>query len=169
MKRFIEKLINSINNWKSNAMVEEKIGVVLGIIIGILVGVSIYINLDTIPATPLDYELMEKQVIAIQENPELLLKSDCNVEMKDEIITAVFKNDECKLKVCFNQDFEVISSKKIDLYIFWPLAFLGSLFLGVEVFLLSYYLILILIILGEGLVEVICEKFEIIKSKFQKK
>ena len=49
---------------------------------------------------------------AIQQNPDLLLKTNCNISITDDVITVIFSNDECKLTVKYDQSFEVLSTSK---------------------------------------------------------
>lgn len=107
----------------------ENVGCLLGGLLGIVLGIIIFISFDKVPATPLDYESLEKQVMAIQQNPDLLLKTDCNINVNGEVIKINFENDNCKITAKYNQNFEVISTSKEDKSVFWLIAF-GIALLG---------------------------------------
>lgn len=169
MKRCIKWLINSFNKRISKMQTEEKIGFAIGSVIGILIGIFIFVSIDTAPATIYDYELMEKQLIAIQQNPELLLKTDCSITVKNEIITVCFENDECKLIVRYDQNFKVLSTSKVDNYMFWILALGLALLSGILVYCISSFVVISIVFLIEILWKFIYKKIKSIKTNFEKR
>lgn len=164
MKRCFKWLIN----WFTKLGKEERIGVVIGGIISIILAISIFVTIDKVPATPSDYEPMEKQVMAIQQDPDLLFSTNCNIYINNEVITVDFKNDECKLTAQYDQNFELLSISKYDKYIFWLFALGIALFIGVFLYCGLSMLITIVIICLESLWEFVCNKFKVHKSNSKK-
>lgn len=164
MKRCFKWLIN----WFTKLRKEEIIGDVIGGIISIILAISIFVIIDKVPATPSDYEPMEKQVMAIQQDPDLLFSTNCNIYIKNEVITVVFKNYECKLTAQYDQNFELLSISKYDNYIFWLFALGIALLMGVFLYCALSFLITIVIIFLEWLWEFVCNKFKVHKSNSKK-
>lgn len=167
MKRFIKWF----RQWVSEMSKEEKIGFAMGAIIGLLLGIFMFVSTDTVPATANDYEPMEKQVIAIQQNPDLLYETDCNITVNNDVITVSFMNDECKLTAQYNQNFELLSTQKEenDNYMVWWLTLLLSILLGFMVFGIGSILLTVLIAGLEELWKWICKKIYSIKAKSKSK
>lgn len=169
MKRCFKCLIDWFTRWVSKMEKDEKIGFAIGGIIGIIVGISVFVVIDKVPATTADYEPMEKQVSLIQQNPDLLFKTDCNIYIKDEVIIVNFENDECKLTARYNQNFEVLSISKEDKCIFWLFALVLALFIGFTTCFVGACGIIVVIFLLEILWEFICPKFKVHKSNSPKR
>lgn len=95
---------------------QRVIATFIAVIVGILTAIYAYKETDRIPATAEDYEELNEQLDAIQKNPELLFVTDCEVVIKDEIITITLANSECKLVTDLNKNFKKLGdSEKIDL------------------------------------------------------
>lgn len=169
MKRCFKWLINCFTRWVNKMGKEEKIGFAIGGIIGIIVAISAFVSIDKVPATTFDYEPMEKQVIAIQQNPELLFKTDCNIYIKNKVITVNFENDECKLTSKYDQNFEVLSISKDDNYTFWLFALVLALCTGFVTYFIGAFMMTVVIFLLECLWEFICQKFKVHKSNSKKR
>lgn len=125
MKRCIKKVIDWIrkNSWKEN------ISFGISAILSIVMSVSIFVDIDTIPATLSDYEQLENQINAIQQNPDLLLETDCNIIVKDDKITVEIENDNCKMTAKYDKNnFKVLETSKEDKYAFWLWAIIFALF-----------------------------------------
>ena len=159
-------------NWFTQLVSEmgkgERIGLAIDGIICIILAISIFASIDKVPATPSDYEPMEKQVMAIQKDPNLLLSTNCNIYINNEVITVKFENDECKLTAQYNKNFEVLSISKYDNYTFWVVALGIALFIGFLVYVIVDLLITIVIFLLEILWEFVCNKFKAHKSNSKK-
>ena len=99
MKRCIKWLIDKLKNllWESEG--EQVVGFAISGLLGIVLALMFFVSIDKVPATPSDYEQLEKQVNVIQQNPDLLLDTNCTINVNNEIITVVFENDECKVFV----------------------------------------------------------------------
>ena len=160
---------NWFAKWVSKMGREEKIGFSIGGIMGIIAAISLFASIDKVPATPADYEAMEKQVIAIQKDPKSLFNADCEVCIKNEVITVNFENDECKMTVEYDSNFEVVSISKEDNYMFWMFALVFALFIGFVAYGTGSFLVTVAIFLIEILWEFILKKFEICKYKFQRR
>lgn len=167
MKRCFKWLIN----WFTKLGKKERREVVIdGIIdiISIIIAISIFVAIDKVPATPSDYEPMEKQVMAIQQDPDLLFSTNCNIYINDEVITVDFENYECKLTAQYDKNFELLSISKYDNYTFWLFALGIALFIGVCLDCALFWLITIVIICLESLWEFVCNKFKVHKSNSKK-
>lgn len=150
-----------VKKWKTKKK-GEKIAYIILAINMIISGIIIFVNIDTIPATLSDYEPLEMQVNAIQQEPDLLLKTDCNINITNEVITVNIENDECELIAKYDQDFDILSISKKDKCMVWPLALVISLVLGCIFGYLGSILILIIVILVEA-------ELKAFKSKIGKK
>lgn len=147
MKRCFRWLIN----W------QEKVGFALGGLLGIVIGIIILVSIDKVPATPMDYQSLEQQAINVQQNPELLLETNCNINIDDEVITIRFENDECKVYAEYNKNFEMLSYSKEDNYIFWVWAFLFALLCGILTYAVGGVILTVLIYLLCIFIEWICK------------
>ena len=154
MKRCFTWVVNWFIQWVRKMGIEERIGFAIGGAIGIVVGIALFVSVDKVPATAIDYEPLEKQMSAIQQNPDLLLKTNCNISITDDVITVIFSNDECKLTVKYDQNFEVLLTSKTDQYMFWLLA-LGLL--GVLIGYFVYAVAAILLTIAVCLIEMLWE------------
>ena len=127
------------------------------------------ISTDTVPATPMDYEQLEKQVNAIQQDSDILLKTDCDINIKDEIITVKLENDECKLTAKYDENFKVLSISKEDKCMFWVWALVIVLIILALTCVYGYIFITLVIYLLEILVAYILLLFKKVKSILFKK
>lgn len=59
---------------------------------GVILWIASFKDIDTIPATTMDYQPLEEQAIAIQQNPQLLFKTNCEVEIDSDFITVTLEN-----------------------------------------------------------------------------
>ena len=123
MKRFINRIIK----WFSEKDWEDKLAFIIGGILGLILGTLTFVFIDKVPATPSDYAPMEKIMEKIHEDPDFLFKSNCSIDVQDGIITVSFNNDECQMIVSYNQNFDIISEKKVDMSLPWYIALLISL------------------------------------------
>ncbi len=129
MKRRFTRFIQ----WASKEHNGGKIAVtVVGIIAGIVLFLSFFVPIDKIPATEEDYEPLEKQMYAIQQNPDLLLKTDCKIDTTNgNIITVNISNDECGLNVEYDQDLKILSFSRYDKCAPWVQVLMLSLILSI--------------------------------------
>lgn len=131
------------------------------IAVGIAIGVLVYKEFDTVPATSADYEPLKKQLASIQENPDILLTTDCKITVKDKIITVTVSNEECSVTAEYDESFNVISTTETDLSIHWlPVGIIS--FLGAVTSFFVAFLVYLMIL------EEISKMFKWIKSKFIK-
>lgn len=161
MKRCFTWVVNWFIQWVRKMEIEERIGGAIGIVVGI----ALFMSVDKVPATAIDYEPLEKQMYAIQQNPDLLLKTNCNISITDDVITVTFSNDECKLTVKYDQNFEVLSTSKTDKYMFGLLALGLAVLIGSFVYAVVAFLLTIAVLLNELLWQFIYNKLKSIKSK----
>ena len=166
MKRIIKEVIDWLINrydW------EQIVGFAISGVVAIVLAIMLFVTIDKVPATPSDYENLEEQVNTIQQNPDLLLEKDYNINVNSGVITVEFWNDECKMTAKYDKDFEVLSTSKEDNSMFWLYALIIALIFGAGVFYIGGWILAILILLIEVLVEWISIIVLKIKTKFQKK
>lgn len=166
MKRRIKWLIDWFVDWIGQFDWEEIVGFAISGLVGIALTIMIFVYTDKVPATPSDYEQLEDQVNVIKQNPDLLLETDCNININGEIITVEFENDECKMTAKYDKNFEVLSTSKEDKSMFWLLVLVLALIVGgVEIYLVSFLLSLVILLL-EIAVKWIFEIVKKLKAKF---
>lgn len=168
MKRCIKWVISWIANWIDEKDGEEIVGFVIAGLLGIVLGIMFYTTRDIVPATPMDYDQLEEQVNSIQQNPDLLLKTDCDINIKDEIITVKFENDECKITVKYDKNFEVLSTSKEDKSIFWVWSLVIALIIVGSVWYGGSAVVALIIVLLEVCVSLICYGLKRIKIAIKK-
>lgn len=147
MKRCIKWVISWIANRINEKDWEKIVGFVIAGLLGIVLGIMFYTIIDIVPANPMDYDQLEEQINSIQQNPDLLLKTDGDINIKDEIITVKFENDECKITVKYDKNFEVLSTSKEDKSIFWVWALASALFIVVFVWYAGFAVVVVIILL----------------------
>ena len=167
MKRRIKCLIDWFTSWIGQFDWEQIVGFAISGVIGIALTIMLFIGIDKVPATSSDYEQLEDQVNVIQQNPDLLLETDCNIN--GEIITVKFENNECRMTAKYDKDFEILSTSKEDKSMFWLLALVLALIIGgAEIYFVGWLLSLVILLLKIA-VEWIFEKVKKLKAKFQNK
>lgn len=134
MKRFFRKSICWFTQWVEKMNWQEKVGFAFGGLLGIILGIIVFVSIDKVPATPMDYQPLEQKAISVQQNPELLFETNCEINNNDEVITITFKNDKCKVCARYNKNFEMLSYTKEDNHTFWVWAFLIALMFGIIVY-----------------------------------
>lgn len=149
MKRYIEWLIDWFTDWITDWIClfdwEQIVGFTISGLVGIALTMVMFVYTDKVPATPSDYEQLEDQVNLIQQNPDLLLETDCNININGEIITVEFENDECKMTAKYDKDFKVLSTSKEDKSTFWLWALVFALiFGGAEIYFVGLLLSLVI-------------------------
>lgn len=159
MKRCIKWLINWFTRWVG-------IGFALGGVVGLVICIISFVFFDQLPATSLDYEQLEKQVIAIQKNLELLLETDCNINVSGKVITINFDNDNCKVTAQYNKCFEMLSSSRKDKSKFWLDAFGFALLIGICAFGIGFLVFALVAFLLGALWELISKTLKLNKNKF---
>lgn len=169
MKRCIKWLIDWFTDWIKQFDWEQIVGFAISGLLGIALTIIMFVFADKVPATPSDYKQLKDQVNVIQQNPDLLLETDCNININGEIITVEFENDECKMTAKYDKDFEVLSTSKEDKSMFWLWALVVALiFGGIEIYCVGWVLTLIIDLLKIA-VEWIFERVKKLKAKLQKK
>ena len=88
MKRLCRQLFDKFAKKVKKMSKEEIIVNTISIIIGVIIALTVFLPFDKVPATMADYDLLEKQELLIQQNPELLLKTNCNINVNNDIITV---------------------------------------------------------------------------------
>lgn len=162
----MKRCFNWFTQWVKKMEHEEKIGFAIGALVSVIVGITCFVSIDKVPATAIDYETLENQMNAIQQNPDLLFKTNCNIYINDDVITVNFMNDECSMTVQYDQNFEVLSTSKADNYTFWLYALGIAVLAGVCVCSVVFFLLTILVYFFETLWKFILFKFNVIKSKY---
>ncbi len=144
MKRCFTKVVNAFIQLVHGMSIVEKIGFVIGTIVAIAFAICFYVFTDTVPATAMDYEPLEKQMYAIQQNPNLLLKTDCNININNDIITVELSNAECGLNVEYGKNFEILSTSNYDKGSYWLGTLIWAISIGVAIFVLVNYSVIIM-------------------------
>ncbi len=169
MKRCIKWLIDWFTDWIGQFDWEQIVGFAISGLVGIALTIMMFAYTDKVPATSSDYEQLENQVNVIQQNSDLLLQTDCNINIKGEIITVEFENDECKMTAKYDKDFEVLSTSKEDKAIFWVRALVLPLIVGgAEIYFVGWLLSLVTLLLKIAVVWIF-ERVKKLKAKFQNK
>lgn len=162
MKRCLKKVLNWFDQMKNSVIFTKKFMYIVCFVVAIGLAMYTFLVIDKVPATAADYESLEKRVILIQQNPEMLFKEDCVCQISDGVIEVKLENIECKLIVLYNQDFEILSISKIDNYTYWALALIVAFFMGsmgCAVVPLVWFLVIILLIILEA---IFCTIYELI-------
>ena len=147
----MKRCFNWFTQWVKKMGHEEKIGFAIGALVSVVVGITCFVSIDKVPATAIDYETLENQMNAIQQNPDVLFKTNCNIYINDDVITVNFMNDECSMTVQYDQNFEVLSTSKADNYTFWLYALGIAVLAGVCVYGVIFFLLTILVYFFETL------------------
>lgn len=164
MKRLCRQLFDKFAKKVKKMSKEEIIVNTISIIIGVIIALTVFLTFDKVPATMADYEPLEKQELLIQQNPELLLKTNCNINVNNDIITVTLENSECEINVQYNQNFEVLSTSKKDKCMSWILAFVISAVTAFWIYVISFWVIYSIIIFMEFLYN----KIKLCKAYFNK-
>lgn len=164
MKRLCRQLFDKFAKKVKKMSKEEIIVNTISIIIGVIIALTVFLTFDKVPATMADYEPLEKQELLIQQNPELLLKTNCNINVNNDIITVTLENSECEINVQYNQNFEVLSTSKKDKGMSWILAFVISAVTGFWIYVISFWVIYSII----NFMEFLYNKIKLCKVYFNK-
>lgn len=168
MKRCIKWLINWFAQWIGKMRWEERIGFLFGAVVGLVIGIMLFVSIDTVPATPMDYKPLEEQMTAVQQNPQLLLETNCNVEVEEDMVTVLFRNDECSITAKYDKELKLISCSKADESMFGLKAVILTVFIGVVVYGGCAFLFTALIYGGEIAWEFIGRNMQLKLSKAKK-
>ena len=99
---------------------QSLVAVVIGIILFIGSAIWYFVDLDRVPATAEDYAPLEQQIVAIQENRDLLFITDSDVTVRDSVTTITLTSERVDLTVRLNETFEVLEIIHTDnSYTFW--------------------------------------------------
>lgn len=177
MKRHVKKLINNC----ILAMRELKVDIcefydavgwrmVVGTLIaGILVicmATDVVKDMDLIPATVSDYEPLERQAHTIEQNPDLLWKMNCNIEVQENRTIVELRNDKCELIAEYDHNFKLQSTKEQqDNYRLWYVVIPIGLVSGGICWFVCSFIITAIICLGDDLLRNTYEKIVGKKSK----
>ena len=165
MKRYIK----IVKDWFSCLIAEKGwkkiIAFVISISLGIALTIAAFVGTDTVPATQADYEQLEKKAYSLQQNPNLLLKTDCTINVNGEIATVKFENNECMITTEYNKNFKILSTYREDKSMFCLYALVLSLFLGIYAFALSVLFLLIVFSVFEYIVKVVLKVIKVHKTK----
>ncbi len=118
------------------------LSVVVGmVILSIAVTIWFFVAIYEKSPMPSDYEQMEKQALAIQENPDLIYNTDCIIDNDNGIISVCFVNEKanCVVEARYNQDFEILSIITKDSGVDLGFAISSSLLLGFAFFIICVY------------------------------
>ena len=132
----MKRCFNWILCWFTQWLNERRILSIISIVISIAIGIAFFVSIDKEPPTATDYEALEKQISAIQQNPDLLLKTNCNISIIDDVITVNLKKVKCEMTVRYNQNFQILSISKTDTHTSWQFALALSIVLSYLIYLI---------------------------------
>lgn len=144
---------------------KEIIVTAISILLSIAVAIFCYVETDTVPATQLDYEQLEKKAYSLEKNPDLLLKTDCNINVNGKVITVKFENNECILTAEYDRDFNILSTYREDKYMFFLFAIFLCFLVSILAFLFVYLVLFIILFFFEYLVKAILKVIKAHKIK----
>ena len=110
LKLKIERFVKKLNKleWPSIVIFG------LGILLGTIIGVYSFIRTDKIPATELDYEVLNNNLLNAEGNFEALLETDAEISISDDAVIVTLENEQCKVKGKYNKNIELLSVERID-------------------------------------------------------
>lgn len=114
MLRVFEKYKQKVITWaKGNSTLDW---VVFGfwVLIALVIGVLMFFTIDTIPATPEDYEPLVSRALLVEEKPIKMLEQKGNIRITDDEILLEIENRECKIVASYSRDFEFQGVEKKD-------------------------------------------------------
>lgn len=79
-------LIDWFTGWIGQFDVKQIVVFAISGLAGIALTIMMFVYTDKVPATPSDYKQLEDKVHVIQQNPDLLLETDCNININGKII-----------------------------------------------------------------------------------
>ncbi len=171
MKRLFKRIINCFSKFFSDMCWEEKLIISISVFLGILLGVIFFTSVDIVPATASDYEIFYGYSEEIHKSPETLLdmifdeKCSASVIDNEKVIRVYFEDDECKLVVEYNKDFEIVSSSEVDKASHWLPLLIFSIVISILGAFASYFMLALWIVSIEGIIEYIKEKLKKNNSK----
>ena len=166
MKRYIKRLINWLFKGENH---EDNVACIMGVILGTIVGIITFISIDKVPATPMDYKQLEKQVNDIQQDSDILLKTNCDINIRDEIITVELENENCMITAEYSKNFEILSISKEDKYVFWLTALVQSFCIGIFIWVFGFLISAGLIYSIGDLWKLVYKVLKLNKAKYKKK
>lgn len=117
--KFIKRCINSLIDfvrwkiWDSPEKVAKIAGYILSGLVGIVLAVSLFLYVDTTPATTNDFKQLENQAKAIVEIVDSL-KANSVIKINGDIINITIENDECKIFAEYSQKDNILTVKQDD-------------------------------------------------------
>lgn len=144
---------------------KEIITTAISILLVIAFVIFFYVETDTVPATQQDYEQLEKKAYSVEQNPDLLLKTDCNINVNGKVITVKFENNECILTAEYDKNFNILSTYREDKYTFFLFAILLCFLVGISVFVFVYLFLFIILFFFEYLVKAVLKVIKAHKIK----
>lgn len=128
MKRYFKNLITNFSHWIMFFDWQEIVGFGTATILGIVTAILLFVSIDKTPATASDFEQLEEKVRIIQQEPSTLFKTDCTMEVENQLISFTLENDECSVTATLDQNYEILSLSREDNYTFGLFAFIVCLF-----------------------------------------
>ncbi len=98
---------------KKNA-VEQTICLILSFLCALGLLSYMVAHSDMTPATFDDYVPLNEQLLLVQDDPMIMLKSDGTIEITNDTISYTIENKECSMTGVYNKDFKLISKSQKD-------------------------------------------------------
>ncbi len=142
MKRLLEKIFDWIEDYGT---------VTISIFLGIIYGVLVFVDAAFIPVSSSDYEMLyanSEELNSLEKLCEMVSGNKCYIisENNSETLKVGFANFKCRLLVEYNKNFEPISVFEEESRGPWLLALLRGIILGFEIFVISYLILFVIIL-----------------------
>ena len=125
------------------------IAFILAVLLSLVGGIEVYLMTDRVPATFDDYLPLKNQLLEVQENPNVLLSSNCTITINNGYITYTIENDECKMTGKYDEQYNLIETRQKDKSISIFSAICTTLIFSVLLFIMLYVLAITIILLFE--------------------
>lgn len=143
---FIERM-----NFSKYNSAEKIICCILCFIIAIVSLIWTFNNIDRVPATPGDFEELYEQLLAVQENPDELIKNEGTIIIYNDNIIYDIENNECKMTGKYTRDFKLIEYSQKDKACSLFVSILLTIVFAVIAFMASFMGLYIIIFIGESI------------------
>ena len=107
----LKNFFHRLSDFKS---LEQTISIGITLLVFMCSFIYLYSCTDTTPASEEDIRELESKVMAITENPELLLSTDATIEISKEVTTYSIENKEASITAKYDKDYNLIEKNIKD-------------------------------------------------------
>lgn len=150
---------------KEKISVEKIVVFILAVVLGIIGAVYGYRISDYIPATFDDYLPLNNQLLAVQGKPEEFMKVDCDIKIRNGLVTYTVENEECSMTGRYNESLQLIETSQKDKADDIASVICGCVFFFMLIVVLSYLVLILIVFLAEILVITVLKIIRKIKGK----